>query len=64
MECYNFTTNEEEEDTHNVNILESKGPYDVKDTELELPEITEKVKIKKINIGIEVDPKFDSIGYY
>ena len=31
---------------------------------LEIPKIIEKVKIKKINIGIEADPKFASIGYY
>ena len=63
MECYNFAANEEE-DPRNINILESKGSRNVQVPVLELLEITEKVKIKKINIGIEADPKFTSIGDY
>ena len=31
---------------------------------LEIIEITEKVKIKKVNIGIEANPKMASIGDY
>ena len=61
MECYNFATDDEVEDPHNVNIPESEGPRDVQGLVLEIPEIIEKVKIKKINIGIEVNPKFASI---
>lgn len=64
MECYNFLADEEEEDPRNVNIQESEGSRDVQGPTLGLPEITEKVKIKKINIGIEEDPKFASIGDY
>ena len=64
MECYNFIADEEEEDPRNVNIPELEGSYDVQGPELELPKIIEKVKIKKINIGIEADPKFASIGDY
>ena len=64
MECYNFAVDEEEEDPHNVNILESKGSWDIQGLELELPEITEKVKIKKSNIGIEVGPQFACIRDY
>ena len=54
VECYKFTVDEEEEDPHNVNIPESEGSHNVQGPTLELLEITEKVKIKKINIGIEV----------
>ena len=64
VECYNFVLDEEEEDPRNVKILETKGSHDVQGPVLELPETTEKVKIKKINIGIEEDPKFASIGDY
>ena len=64
VECYNFAADEEEEDPRNVNIPESEGSRDVQGPELELLEITEKVKIKKINIGIEEDPKVASIEDY
>ena len=64
VECDNFAADEEEEDTRNMNIPEFEGSRDVQGLELELPEITKKVKIKKINIGIEVDLKFASIGDY
>lgn len=63
LECYNLTIDEEEE-PHNVNIPESKGSREVQVLKLEIPEIIEKVKIKKIYIGTEVDPKFASIGDY
>ena len=64
VECYNFAIDEEEEDPHNVNIAESEGSRDVRGPEMELLEITKKVKIKKINIGIEAYPKFAFIRYY
>ena len=63
MECYNFVEGEEE-DPLNLNIPKSKVSHDVQGPPLEIPEITEKVKIKKINIGIKEDPKFASIGDY
>ena len=62
-ECYNLAA-DEEEDAHNVNILESEGSHHVQGPTLEIPEIIEKVKIKKVNIGTEVDPKFASIRDY
>ena len=64
MECYNFAIDDEEEDPCNVNIPESEGSHDVQGPMLEIPEITEKVKIKKVNIGTEANTKFDSIGDY
>ena len=51
VEYYNFAADEEEKDPRNVNILESEGSHDVQGLALEIPEIIEKVKIKKINIG-------------
>ena len=63
MECYNFAT-EEDKDPRNVNILELEGSHDVQGPALEIPEITEKVKIKKVKIGIEADPKDASIRDY
>ena len=63
MGCYNLVA-EEDEDPCNVNIQESEGSRDVQGPALEIPEITKKVKIKKVNIRIEANPKVASIGYY
>lgn len=63
MECYNFATDEDKY-PRNVNIPESEGSRDVHEPTLEIHEITEKVKIKKVNIGTEADPKVASIGDY
>ena len=63
LECYNLIADEDEE-PRNVNILESEGSHEVEGRKLEILEIAEKFKIKKINIGIEADPKFASIGDY
>ena len=65
LECYNFASEpEEDEDPHDTNILESEGTHDVEGPQLEIPAITEPIKIKKINIGIDTEPKFASIGDY
>ena len=63
MECYDFATREDE-DPRNVNIPESEGSHEVQGPALEIPEIIEKVKIKKVNIGSEANPKVASIGDY
>ena len=63
LECYKLAK-EEEEQPCNTNIPKLEGFYGVQGPKLEIPEITEKVKTKKINIGIEVDPKLASIGDY
>ena len=52
------------EDPWNINIPESEGTRDVDGPNLQTPEITEPLKIKKINIGIDTEPKFASIGDY
>lgn len=63
MECYNFAA-EEDEDPRNVNIRESEGSREVQGPAIEIPDIIEKVKHKKGNIGIEANSKMVSIGYY
>ena len=47
LECYNFTSEPQEadEDPRNTNIPESEGTRDVKGTQLEIPAITEPIKI-------------------
>ena len=61
LECYNFTA-DEDEDPRNVNIPESEGSHEVEGPKLEVPEITKNVNLKKVNIGIESNPKIASIG--
>ena len=63
LACYNLAV-DEEEDPRNVNILELEGARKVQGPKVEILEKAEKVKIKKINIGMEGDPKFASIGDY
>ena len=62
-ECYNFTISEDD-DPRNINIPESEGSRAVAGPTLECPEIIEKLKINKVNIGIEETPKIASIGNY
>ena len=66
LECYNFASKleEEDEDPCNINIPESEGTRDVDGPKLETLAITEPIKIKNINIGIDTEPKFASIGDY
>ena len=62
-ECYNFTI-DEDENPRNINISKSEGTCAVVDPPLECPEITAKLKIKKVNIGLEANLKLSSIGDY
>ena len=62
-ECYNSTI-DEDDDPRNINILGSEGSCTVVGPILECPEITEKLKIKKVNIGTEETLKIASIGNY
>ena len=62
-ECYNFTI-DEDDDPRNINIPESEGSHVVTRPTLDCPEITEKLKIKKLNIGTEEMLKIASIGNY
>ena len=48
-ECYNFTI-DEDDDPRNINIPKSKGSCVVVGPTLECPEITEKLKIKKLTL--------------
>ena len=63
LECYNLTV-DEEEDPRNINIPKSEGSHEVESSKLEVPEITKDVKLKKVNIGTEEDPKIASIRDY
>ena len=59
MECYNVSGElEDDDDLQNINILETEGSRDVA-----APDI-QPLKIKKVNIGTEENPKFASVGDY
>jgi hypothetical protein len=59
-EWYNFTI-DEEHDPRNINISEFEGSRAIVGPTLECPEITEKLTIKKVNIGTKETPKIASI---
>ena len=54
----------EDDDPHNINIPELEGSRDVQGPALEIPKVTKKVKIKKVNIGTDANPKIASIRDY
>ena len=66
QECYNFTAEpgDEDENPHSIKIPESEGTHEVDGPKVEISAVTEPIKIKKINIGTETEPKFASIGDY
>ena len=64
LECYKLAEEEEDDEPHNTNIPESKGSCEVQGPKLQLPEITNKLKTKKVNIGTEAESKLASIGDY
>ena len=64
LECYNVTTEEEEEDPRNVNIPKTKVHREVEGPQIENPDITVPLKTRQVNIGTEVELKFAKIWYY
>lgn len=64
LECYIVTMEEEDEDSRKINILEIEGHREVEGPQLENPDITELLKTRYVNIGMEVEPKFAKIGDY
>ena len=66
LECYNFVEEpgDEDENPRSIKILESEGTCEVEGPKIEIPAVTKPIKIKKINIGTETEPKFSSIGDY
>jgi hypothetical protein len=61
--CYNINV-DEDDDPRNVNITEIEGHRDIEGPRVELPFIGQPIKIKKVNIGIEKEPKLTNIGDY
>ena len=64
-ECYNVSGEPEDDDEiWNINILEMKGSRDVAIPDVLTDPMNQPLKIRKVNIGIEENPKFASIGDY
>lgn len=63
VECYNLSI-EDEDDPRNINIPKSEGHCEVHGPAVELPEATQPLKTRKVNIGSEEEPKFATIGDY
>ena len=66
MECYNYVSGELENDDElrNINILETKGSRDVAAPDILTDPMIQLLKIRKVNIGMEENPKFSSVGDY
>jgi hypothetical protein len=60
---YNINANEDD-DPRNVKILETKGQRDIEGPGIELPFVGNPIKIKKVNIGIEQEPKLENVRDY
>ena len=65
MECYKIFDNlEDDDELHNIKIPETEGIQDVTAPYVPTDPMTQPLKIKKVNIGMEENPKFSNIGYY
>ena len=65
LECYNVLWEpKNEDDPRAVEIPDSEGSRDTEALKISCNEFKQLLEIRKVNIGIEVDPKFDIIGYY
>ena len=63
MTCYNLSGDPDDDPT-NINIPESKGSREVEGSNISSEQFTNPLKIKKVDIGLEDNPKFSNIGDY
>ena len=65
MACYNISReSKDDDDMRNANIIESEGSHNVVALDIPTDSMSQSLKIQKFNIGIEENPKFDSVGDY
>ena len=57
-----MTTEEQDKDPRNINILETESHREVEGTQNENLYITSPLKIRQVNIGTKEEPKFANIG--
>ena len=65
MTCYNLSGEPKDDDElQNVNIPESKGSRDVVAPDILTDSMSQPLKIRKVNIGSEENPKFGNVRDY
>ena len=65
MEWYKLSRKlEYDDELHNINIPDTEGIQDVAAPDVLMDPMTQPLKIKKVNIGTEENPKFFNIGNY
>ena len=65
MNYYNFSRElEDDDELWNVNILESEGSRDVATPDIPMDSMSQPLKMGRVNIGSEENPKFVNIGDY
>ena len=65
MTCYNISREpEDDDDFWNVNILELEGICNVAALDIQTDSMSQPLKIGKVNIGSEENPKFSNVGDY
>eukprot|EP00253_Pinus_taeda_P007237 PITA_07237 len=62
--CMKLLRCKEHHNPHKINIPGTEGHHEVQGPQIENPDITVPVKINKVNIDTEVEPKIMNIGYY
>ena len=65
MECYNMAGElGDDDELWNINIPETEGSRDVAAPDVPTDPMSQPLKIQKVNIGTEENPKFASVGDY
>ena len=65
MKCYDILGElEDDDELCNINIPDIEGSRDVAALDVPTDPMTQPLKIKKVNIGTEENPKFSNIGDY
>lgn len=64
LECYNVNIEDDDEDPWKINIPETEGYHKVRGPLIEDPDITAPLKTKQVNIGMEAEPKYTTLGDY
>ena len=58
----NLSVEDNEEESRNITILESKGQHTIFGPMIESLDVTKTMKIWQVNIGSEEQPKLENIG--